>query len=119
MAPRINNFDVTSVGNASTNKLVKLMQFVSKPTCNGGGECVTTIYNYLPGLLVLLTVYIIIFFSLKLRGSGTLGAFTACNIVNLLLAIFLFPLGVISGQMLTISIMLIPISGFLLWMLKD
>ena len=115
MAPSINNYDVTGVANATGNKMVALMKFVSNPTCNGGGSCSTSAYNFLPGLLILLSVYLIIFFSLKLRGYSTLAVFTACNLVNFALALLMFPLQIISGKMLVVSIVLVPLAGLFLW----
>lgn len=116
MAPTINNFDITSVANSSNNKMVELMRFVSKPTCSGGGSCGTSAYNYLPGFLILLSIYMIIFFSLKLRGYSTIATFAACNIANLVIVLLLYPLEILSGKILIISIALVPLSGMFLWL---
>jgi hypothetical protein len=119
MAPTINNYDITSVANhTDDNKLVKLMEFVSEPTCSGGGSCGSSAYDFLPGFLILLAVYLVVFFSLKLRGYSTLAAWTSCNIANFVLALLLYPLGIISGQILVISIVLVPLSGMFLWMFE-
>jgi len=115
IAPIINNFDITSMSNQTGNKLVNLMTFTSKPTCEDGATCVTSFYDYLPGLLIILMVYFILFFSLKLRGYSLLATFTACNIVNLVLVLLLYPLNILSGRILIVSIVLVPLSGLFLW----
>ena len=119
MAPTINNYDVTSVANHSGNKLVKLMQFVSQPTCNNGQSCGSSSYNFLPGFLILLSLYLVIFFSLKIRGYSTLATWTACNIANLVVALLLYPLEIVSGQILVVSIALVPLSGMMLWLFES
>ena len=111
MAPGINNFNLSSVTNSSGNKLASLMEFTSNPTCTNLGGCQTTVYNYLPGILILLLLGLIIFFTLKVKQVSTTAAFAATVISNFVLAILLYPLGIISGQILVISLILVPLSG--------
>lgn len=114
MAPTINNFNITEVANASGNKLVALMKFTSKPSCVNG-ECATTIYDYLPGMLILLSLAFIIFFSLKIRGHSTTASFTAMAIANVVIALLMYPLEILSGRILLLSIILLPVAGFMLF----
>jgi hypothetical protein len=98
------------VNTTASNKLVALMQLVSDPF-----PATADFYDYLPGLLIVLVIYIVIFLSLKLRGASFLSAFASTNVVNFILVLLMFPLGIISGQVLVISLFLMPISAILLW----
>ena len=116
MAPTINNFDLLNVTNSTDNKFIAMMRFVSSPTCNGGGACNTSFYNYLPGLLLMISLYAVIFLSLKIRGHSFSGCFLACNVFNFILALIFYTFQIISGQILVVSIMLLPLSGLIIWL---
>jgi hypothetical protein len=96
--------------NSATNKLVALMQLASDPN-----PAVYSFYDFLPGLLIWLVFYLIIMLSLKLRGFSFLASFSATNIAILILTLLMYPLGIISGQLLVISIFLVPLSVLLMW----
>ena len=116
MAPTINNFDILNVTNSTENKFVAMMKFTSNPTCGGGGACNTSFYNYLPGLLLMVSLYLVLFLSLKLRGFSFSGCFLACNVFNFILALIFFTFEIISGQILVVSIILLPLSGLIIWL---
>ena len=92
------------------NKLTGLMQMTSDPFPG-----VANMYDFLPGLLIVLAFYSIIFLSLKLKGFSFLASFSAANIANFVLVLLMYPLGIISGQVLVVSIFLVPISALILF----
>lgn len=98
------------VNTTASNKLVALMQLVSDPF-----PAQVDFYDFLPGLLIILVVYVVIFLSLKLRGHSFLASFAATNIANFILVLLMFPLGIVGGQVLVVSLFLMPISAILLW----
>lgn len=106
MAPTIPQYNLTSVSNASGNKLVALLQYTSSET------------NYLPGLLILLMMFIVVFLALKIRGFRTSSVFTAASSVMLVMGLLMYPIGIISGKILVVCIVLIPISAFMLFIDK-
>jgi len=101
--PQVDYYNLTNLTARDGNMLVNFIQFTSENT------------NYLPGLLILLAFYLIIFFVLKSKGSHTIDAFAACNFVNFVLALLFYPLQMVGGVVLLTSILLLPISVFLLW----
>jgi hypothetical protein len=107
MAPTINQYNLSQVTDATGNKLVALMQYTSQQT------------NYLPGFVILLSVYVVVFLGLKAKGASTSATFAACNMANLILTILLYPLGVVSGQFLVVGIVLVPLSVFLLYIAQS
>jgi len=64
--------------------------------------------NYLPGLIILMIVAFIIFFTLKIKGYSTNGTLVAVTFINFILAVMMYPLQIINGQTLVISILLLP-----------
>lgn len=93
-APTINRYDTESVMNVSDgeNMFVKLVQFVSNPNPE-----IKEPFDYTPGLMILLTIFSIIFLYMKMRGVSTTAAFFSASLVNLIVAVLLYPLQVISG----------------------
>lgn len=71
--------------------------------------------NYMPGTLFLLALTIIIFIILKMKGLPNTHAFVACCFVQATLSLMLYPIGLISGLYLVISLILLPISGLILY----
>ena len=86
------------------------MQFVSNPE-----PATYSVYDYLPGMLILIALAMIIFFSLKLKGATTPAAFTAMVIANFVMALLFYPLSIISGQILVMSIGLLPVAAFVIY----
>lgn len=110
MAPTILRYPIENISNGTAqNKLVGLMQMTSKPFAEN------TLFDYLPGLLIILSVYFIVFLSLKLRGFSFLACFATANIVNFVLVLLMYPIGILSGQVFVISLFLVPISMLLLF----
>jgi len=103
MAPTIPNYNFSNITN-SDNVIVSLFQYTSQQT------------NYLPGMLILIGLFVVITFALKVRGYRTSAVFTAASSANLVLALMMFPLGIINGQILVVSIALLPLAAFLLWL---
>ena len=110
MAPTIIPYDVNSVGNYSGNKILKLLEFTSDPD-----PAVFSLFDYLPGILLLVTVFLIVFLSLKMRGQTTVGSFAAACVVNFVLTLLMYPLHIISGQVLMVGILLMPLAALLVW----
>jgi hypothetical protein len=95
--------NLTSAGNQTT-----LLTFV--------GE-VNNQLNYVPGVLVLVSIYIILFLSLTGRGVDPFRSFAASSWVAMILAIILYPMSLIPGTVLVIFCILAPISLVILFML--
>lgn len=73
----VTNYNLSEVTEASGNKFVALLQYTSEQT------------NYVPGLIILLTMYFVIFFSLKNKGYGTPGIFAKFFYIQMVL-LFIF-----------------------------
>jgi len=86
------------------------MQFTSNPD-----PTTTMLYDYLPALIILLSIAFILFLSLKLRGATTPATLSAVAIVNFIVTILMYPLDIVSGKILVVGILLVPISFFVLW----
>jgi len=106
MAPTITPYDFTNMTNSSSNAFVSFVQYTSTQT------------HYTPGLVILLSIFSVLFFSLLIRGYSVMKSIAACCMVNTVLAILLFPLMVISPQMLVISMALLPLSFLGLYLLE-
>lgn len=96
-------YDVSGVLNATDgeNMFVKMIRYVSNPD-----PSTVSWLDYTPGLLVLLTVFFIIFMSLTARGANFLGAYFGAMIGVVLMAVFFYPLQIISGFMLVLILIL-------------
>jgi|SRR3990172_371138 len=103
MAPTITNYNLSRVTEASGNKFVALAQYSSEAT------------NYFVGLFLLIIPFVIISLVLKSRGHPTTHIFAAASLVNFLLAVLLYPLQIITGTMLVVSIVLLPVSIVMLY----
>lgn len=75
--------------------------------------------NYLPGLSILLMMAIIIFLTLKVKGYTTTSTLVAVTFINFILAVIMYPLAIISGQMLVISIMLLPAALIVVFLMES
>jgi len=93
-------YNITNITEGGNNPLVELFRTTSQLT------------NYLPGLLFLIAVFIVIFFSLKMRGQTTWGSFTVSAFLNFILAVLGYAIQIIPGWWLVLSIVMLPI-GFL------
>lgn len=112
MAPTIIKYNITGALNGnSNNTFVNLVQFVSDPDPSTIG-----LYDYLPGHIILLMLFTIIFLGLKIRGNSTIASFTAASLVNFVITILLFPLHVISTSAFVIGIIALLISAFVLFL---
>lgn len=101
------NYNLTGFTNYSGDPSVNLMQEVSLQT------------NYLPGSLIVLVLYVIIFTVLKFKGTSTVSAFAATNFINFIICLLLYALQVIPGWMLVLGIILLPISLAMMFMLEN
>jgi len=102
-SPTIEQYNVTQVLNTTDgeNMLVKILQYVSNPNPDR-----VQWFDYMPGMLIMITIFSIIFLSMKARGVSNAGTFFTASLINFIIAILLYPLRVISGLILTGSIML-------------
>lgn len=101
-------YDLDALTNSSStqNPLVTYTQSVSQQL------------NYIPGILLILAIYFILFLSLKFRGYSTVSVFTVCNFINMIVCILVFAIGWIPGWMMVISVVLFPISMFMLFVME-
>jgi hypothetical protein len=95
-----NAWNLTGLTNISNgqNALVQLMTETSKQT------------NYMIGLGILISVYLVFFFALRLRGSQPIDANIATSFLCTIMAILMFAVGIISPIMLITFIILTPLS---------
>lgn len=100
-------YNLTEFTERAGNGLVNLVQFTSEET------------NYIPGLMVLLIMFSIIFLTLKFRGFTFLQCLSSASFANLLFAWLLYALEIISGQMLVVSIVLVPVCILLLFLFES
>lgn len=99
-------YNITPIIEGDGNIFVDLVQVTSQNT------------NYLPGILILLSVYLVLFLSLKLRGYNTWASATGCAFVNMILAILMYALAIIPGYVLVISIVILPILFLCLFLIE-
>lgn len=102
--PTLINYDLANMTNRSGNQLINLIQFTSEQT------------NYTAGLVISITLFLIIFMALKMKGATTASAFSATSFAMFLICVLMYPVGIISGYILLISVILMPVSIFLLYM---
>jgi hypothetical protein len=111
MAPTIIPYPIEGIANSTaTNKFVALMQLVSDPD-----PSVFSYYDFMVGFLIVFSLWLIIFLSLKMRGHSFIASFSAANVSNFVLVLLMYPLGIISGQVFVFSMILVPISAFCIW----
>ena len=96
-------YNFTNITDGTGNKAVALMQMTSQYT------------DYTPGLMILRALWFIVFFSLKIKGYATSGCFIASNLAFFVVALLLYPIGVISGGIFVFSIFLVMIGTFMLF----
>lgn len=104
--PTINNYNLSNFTGQSGNSLINFVHFTSQGT------------NYAPGLIIWISLYIIIFLGLKIRGASILAAFAATNFAIFLVTLLMYSLTIINSFMLVLSIVLLPISILLLFILE-
>lgn len=105
----VTNYDtyLNNISAAPANeKLLALIQQTSAAT------------NYLPGTIILVIVFVIIFVSLKYRGVPTITAFTATAFAHMILALIMYPLQILNGIHFYTALVLVPISAFILYVGK-
>jgi len=99
----ITNYNLDNMTGRSGNSLVNLIQFTSEQT------------NYIAGYVLYISFFLIIFLALKVKGSSTAGAFSASAFALFVVTVLMYPLHIVSGFLLGISIILLPISIFVLF----
>jgi hypothetical protein len=97
------NYNISNITDGSGNVLVNMIRFTSEQT------------NYTPGFILFLSFYIILFLALKVKGATTSASFAATNFAMFIVAVLMYPLGMIHGLVLVLSIVLLPISIFILY----
>jgi membrane-bound ClpP family serine protease len=105
--PTITNYDLSGFTNSNNTPITNIIATGSQAT------------NYLPGILLVIGIYFIIFLALKMKGTPTPGTFAASNTVLLLLCLLMYPLGAIPGLLLIVSIILLPMSIFLIFVVGN
>ena len=96
-------YNISNITEGEGNVMLNLVRVTSEQT------------HYLVGLLLLLSVFIILFYSLYARGYTFIASATACLFVNMILAIMMYALGAVGGVVLITSIILLPLSIFMLF----
>ena len=80
-------------------------------------EGVNTQLNLVPATLMLVAIYIVLLVALIGKGFDVIKSLSATSFIGMILAIILFPMGLISGITLVIFCILFPLSIFILWVL--
>lgn len=97
-------YDLTNMTNRSGNQLVNLIQYTSEQT------------HFMAGYVLYVTLFLIIFLALKMKGATTPAAAAATCFAMFVVTILFYPLHIVSGYLLAISIVLLPISVFILFL---
>lgn len=93
--------NLTSAGNETT-----VLTFVSE---------VNKLMNNVPGLLMLIAIYIVLMLILIRKGFDIYRTFAASSFAIMVLAIIAYPMEFISGHALILFVILCPFSIFALW----
>jgi hypothetical protein len=104
--PSVTNYDVylSNIANASSSdKMLVFVQQTSYAT------------RMLPGTFILAAVFTILFLSLILRGEGTLKALTAASFAHCVLAILMYPMGIIFSAHFYIALIMPALAVLALW----
>lgn len=104
--PTITNYNLTAL-TSNNQSMLTLLRGTSEAT------------NYLPGTVLWWAIYIIIFLALKAKGTPNIPSFAACNFIIFTLTLIMYPIGIISGVYLVVSIALLGLSVFLLYALNN
>ena len=112
-APTLVHYNVTSILNASDgqNLFVKLVRFVSDPDPTTSSK-----FDFMPGILVIITIGMIIFFSMKARGFASNVCFFSSSLVIFMVSLLFYPLKVLSGAVLVWTLVLFLASLAWLWL---
>jgi len=70
----------------------------------------------MPGLFIILMIFIVLFFALKQKGYTVDKCFAASSWVIMVVALLMYPMQLISGYVFWISIMLVPLSILFLFL---
>lgn len=73
---------------------------------------------YAPGIAILVSVFLTIVFILRQKGYSFLTSFAGASWVIMVLAILMYPVGLISGAILIGSVCLAPLSLFGLYLMS-
>ena len=103
------SYNVTKIlaGQGTTNPYTNFLKGVRADT------------NYIPGMVILIIIFVIIMLVLKAKGTDTTAAFTAASLVNVTLAILFYAIPIITVKALIFSIFLLPVSVLLLYWMAD
>jgi len=93
--------NLTNTGNSTT-----ILTFISE---------VNNVTNGVPTLLMLIAIAIVLFLTLHGRGIHPSRSLAATSFVTMILAMIIYPMGLIAGKTLILFSILVPISVFLLW----
>lgn len=99
----VTNWNLSNISTTNST-FVTLMQETSRQT------------HYVPGTLMLLAIVFVLFISLKAKGLPTTNALAATCFAQAILAILMYPMQIITGVHLLIALILLPISGLILYM---
>jgi len=107
------NYNVTSILNTSDgeNMFVKLVRFVSNPN-----PSTTSVFDYMPGILIIFTLFMIIWFSMKSKGFTNAVCAFSSSLIVFITALFFYPLGVLSGLILVWCAFLLLFSIGWIWL---
>ena len=72
--------------------------------------------GYLPGVFILVSVFLVLFLALKAKGHTAKGAFAATSWAITVLSIIMYPLQIINWQLFITGIMLTPIAVLMLFL---
>lgn len=112
MAPTFFRYDIENITNSSSGEgtMLNFIRFLSNPDPD-----TYSWYDYLPGLGILMMVFMITFVYLYGRGAYPSSAWWAASLVSMVMAIFLYPMQAVSGFMLSFACVMFLISSVVVW----
>ena len=66
--------------------------------------------DHIPGMFIIMMVFVVLFIALKQKGYEAAKCFAASSWVIMILALLMYPMELISGQVFWISIFTVPLS---------
>lgn len=75
--------------------------------------------NYLPGVAILLSLWLVLFFALRMKGNPAKVSIAAASWAVTMVALLMYPLGIINALTYIISLVITPVSILLLFLMDN
>lgn len=101
--PTMTKYNLSGYNTTDGNMFINFIHFTSSST------------NYIGGWVIYCTLFMIILLGLIFKGNQFSQSFAVTAFFMFIIALMLYPLQIISGYLLAIAILLVPISVFVLF----